>query len=53
MPYYIEALMCEYDASGNRTSLLEKDVKISYKYDFLDRLVVAKVLNNSWATVKI
>ncbi|SDB29829.1 YD repeat-containing protein [Pseudobutyrivibrio sp. YE44] len=42
----------EYDAFGNRTSLLEKEVKTSYKYDVLDRLVEVKELNNSQAIVK-
>ncbi len=42
----------EYDAFGNRTSLTEKEVKTSYKYDVLDRLVEAKELNNSQAIVK-
>ncbi|MBQ7429211.1 MAG: RHS repeat-associated core domain-containing protein [Butyrivibrio sp.] len=42
----------EYDAFGNRTSLTEKEVKTSYKYDVLDRLVEAKELNKSQAIVK-
>ncbi|MBQ7149024.1 MAG: hypothetical protein IJR96_09765 [Pseudobutyrivibrio sp.] len=32
----------EYDAFGNRTSLIENDVKTSYKYDALDRLIKSK-----------
>ncbi|WP_304176534.1 RHS repeat domain-containing protein [Pseudobutyrivibrio ruminis] len=42
----------EYDAFGNRTSLTEKEVKTTYNYDVLDRLVEAKELNNSQAIVK-
>ena len=42
----------EYDAFGNRTSLVEDNTKTSYKYDVLDRLVEAKELNNSQAIVK-
>ena len=42
----------EYDAFGNRTSLVEENTKTAYKYDVLDRLVEAKELNNSQAIVK-
>uniref|UniRef100_UPI0005686509 RHS repeat-associated core domain-containing protein n=1 Tax=Butyrivibrio sp. LB2008 TaxID=1408305 RepID=UPI0005686509 len=36
----------------NRTSMSETDVKTSYTYDVLDRLVEAKELNNSQAILK-
>ncbi len=42
----------EYDAFGNRTSLVERDAQTTYRYDVLDRLVEAKELNNSQAIVK-
>ncbi len=43
----------EYDAFGNRTSLVEDDVKTLYTYDILDRLTEVKELNsNSQAIVK-
>ena len=42
----------EYDAFGNRTSLIESDTQTTYRYDSLDRLVEAKELNNSQAIVK-
>ena len=42
----------EYDAFGNRTSLIEKDTKTTYTYDALDRLVESKELNNSQAVIK-
>ena len=42
----------EYDAFGNRTSLIEKDAQTTYTYDVLDRLVEAKELNNSQAIVR-
>ena len=35
----------EYDAFGNRTSLIEKDTKTTYTYDVLDRLVEARELS--------
>ena len=42
----------EYDAFGNRTSLIESDTQTTYRYDALDRLVEAKELNNSQAIVR-
>ena len=42
----------EYDAFGNRTSLVERDAQTTYRYDALDRLVEAKELNNSQAIVR-
>ena len=42
----------EYDAFGNRTSLVQNDTRTAYKYDVLDRLVEAKELNNSQAIIK-
>ena len=42
----------EYDAFGNRVSLVEGDAQTAYKYDALDRLIEAKELNNSQAIVK-
>ena len=42
----------EYDAFGNRTSLIESDTQTTYRYDSLDRLVEAKELNNSQAIVR-
>ena len=42
----------EYDAFGNRISLVESDAKTTYRYDALDRLVEAKELNNSQAIVR-
>ena len=42
----------EYDAFGNRVSLVEGDAQTTYKYDALDRLIEAKELNNSQAIVK-
>ena len=42
----------DYDAFGNRTSLVENETKTTYTYDVLDRLVEAKELNNSQAIVK-
>jgi YD repeat-containing protein len=42
----------EYDAFGNRTSLVEDNTKTAYKYDVLDRLVEAKELRYSQAIVK-
>ena len=42
----------EYDAFGNRTSLVEKDAQTTYTYDVLDRLVEAKELNNTQAIVR-
>ena len=35
----------EYDAFGNRTSLIESDTQTTYRYDALDRLVEARELN--------
>ncbi|WP_248404834.1 DUF6531 domain-containing protein [Butyrivibrio fibrisolvens] len=42
----------EYDAFGNRVSLVESDAKTTYRYDALDRLIEAKELNNSQAIVR-
>ncbi|WP_248404867.1 DUF6531 domain-containing protein [Butyrivibrio fibrisolvens] len=42
----------EYDAFGNRTSLIEGETQTTYKYDALDRLVEARELNNAQAIVK-
>ncbi|PWT25765.1 DUF6531 domain-containing protein [Butyrivibrio fibrisolvens] len=42
----------EYDAFGNRTSLVESNAQTTYRYDSLDRLVEAKELNNSQAIVR-
>ncbi len=42
----------EYDAFGNRTSLVEDAAKTSYTYDILDRLVEAKELNADQIIVK-
>ena len=42
----------EYDAFGNRISLIESNAQTTYRYDALDRLVEAKELNNSQARVR-
>ena len=42
----------QYDAFGNRTSLVEDEVKTTYTYDALDRLVETNELNNSQAIKK-
>ncbi|SFU92268.1 YD repeat-containing protein [Butyrivibrio sp. M55] len=42
----------EYDAFGNRTSLVEAETRTTYTYDVLDRLIETNELNSSWAIRK-